>query len=239
MQKTPLQQQLFSMQDLKYRDFHSRLLPGIDKDTIIGIRTPVLRKFATQYSKTPEAEGFLRELPHYYYEENNLHMMMITSIRDYEQCFSQVCRFVSHINNWATCDLPIPKCFAAHRQELLPQIRKWIASGHTYEIRYGIGLLMRLYLDEDFSTEYLDLAASVHTDEYYINMMTAWYFATALAKQWDATFPYIEEYRLPRWVHQKAIQKAVESYRITPEQKARLKAFRFTRKELPYSSQMK
>ena len=217
---------LFQLQDLKYRDFHSKLLPGIDKETIIGIRTPVLRKFAKEFAKTEEAEAFLQELPHHYYEENNLHMMLITGIRDYEQCLEEIQRFLPYINNWATCDLPLPKCFRKHKKELLPEVRKWIASDQTYVIRYGLGTLMNLYLDEDFQPEYLELAASVRSEEYYVNMMIAWYFATALAKQWEVTVPYIEEKRLPQWVHRKTIQKAVESYRITPEQKEYLKGLR-------------
>ena len=191
-----LEEQLFEMQDLKYRDFHSKLLPGIDKETLIGIRTPMLRKFAKEFAKTPEAEEFLQVLPHRYYEENNMHMMIVT------------------------CDLPAPKCFAKHREELLPEIRSWIASGETYTIRYGIGLLMSFYLDEAFEPEYLELAAGVRSEEYYVNMMRAWYFATALAKQYDQIIPYLEEQRLDTWTHNKTIQKAIESYRITPEQKS-------------------
>ena len=205
-----LEEQLFEMQDLKYRDFHSKLLPGTDKETLIGIRTPMLRKFAKEFAKTPEAEEFLQVLPHRYYET----------------CLAEVKKFLPYINNWATCDLPAPKCFAKHREELLPEIRSWIASGETYTIRYGIGLLMSFYLDEAFEPEYLELAAGVRSEEYYVNMMIAWYLATALAKQWEATIPYLEERRLPEWVHRKTIQKAVESYRITPEQKVYLKSLR-------------
>ena len=224
--KEQLQKELFALQDLKYRDFHSKLLPGVDKKTIIGIRTPVLRKFAKEFSKRKEAEEFLQDLPHQYYEENNLHMMILTGIKDYDKCLEEIKKFVPYINNWATCDLPFPKCFSKHKEELLPQIREWIASDHTYTIRYGLGTLMSLYLDEDFKPEYLELAASVRSEEYYVNMMIAWYFATALAKQWEATVPYIEQRKLPQWVHRKTIQKAVESYRITPEQKTYLKSFR-------------
>lgn len=224
--KEQMQKELFALQDLKYRDFHSKLLPGVDKEIIIGIRTPVLRKFAKEFSKRKEAEEFLQNLPHQYYEENNLHMMIITGIKDYDKCLEEIKKFVPYINNWATCDLPLPKCFGKHKEELLPQIREWIASDHTYTIRYGLGTLMSLYLDENFKPEYLELAASVRSEEYYVNMMMAWYFATALAKQWEATVPYIEQRKLPQWVHRKTIQKAVESYRITPEQKTYLKSFR-------------
>lgn len=224
--KEQLQKELFALQDQKYRDFHSKLLPGIDKGSIIGIRTPVLRKFAKEFAKREEAGKFLQDLPHQYYEENNLHMMILTGIKGYDKCLEEIKKFVPYINNWATCDLPLPKCFSKHKEELLPQIREWIASDHTYTIRYGLGTLMSLYLDEDFKPEYLELAASVRSEEYYVNMMMAWYFATALAKQWEATVPYIEQRKLPQWVYRKTIQKAVESYRITPEQKTYLKSFR-------------
>lgn len=223
---TKLQKQLFELQDLKYRDFHSKLMPETDKETVIGIRTPVLRKFAKEFAGTSEAEAFLRQLPHRYYEENNLHMMLITGIKDYEKCMEEIQRFLPCIDNWATCDYPAPKCFARHKDQVLEEAKRWISSGETYVIRYGIGMLMRLFLDEDFSSEYLEMAAAVQSQEYYVNTMIAWYFATALAKQWDATVPYIEQHKLSDWVHRKTVQKAVESYRITPEQKEYLKGFR-------------
>ena len=223
---TKLQKQLFELQDLKYRDFHSKLMPETDKETVIGIRTPVLRKFAKEFAGTSEAEAFLRQLPHRYYEENNLHMLLITGIKDYEKCMEEIQRFLPCIDNWATCDYPAPKCFARHKDQVLEEAKRWISSGETYVIRYGIGMLMRLFLDEDFSSEYLEMTAAVQSQEYYVNMMIAWYFATALAKQWDATVPYIEQHKLSDWVHRKTVQKAVESYRITPEQKEYLKGFR-------------
>ena len=221
-----LEQELFEMQDLKYREFHSRLMPGIDKETIIGIRMPLLRKFTREFAKKSEAECFLRDLPHRYYEENNMHMMIVSWIKDYDTCLFEVEKFLPYVNNWATCDLSAPKCFAKHKEELLPEIRRWIASEKTYTIRYGIGMLMSFYLDEDFNSEYLKLAANIRSDEYYVNMMIAWYFATALAKQWEATIPYLEGRCLPEWVHRKTIQKAIESYRITPEQKVYLRSLR-------------
>ena len=223
---TKLQKQLFELQDLKYRDFHSKLMPETDKETVIGIRTPVLRKFAKEFAGTSEAEAFLRQLPHRYYEENNLHMMLITGIKDYEKCMEEIQRFLPCIDNWATCDYPAPKCFARHKDQVLEEAKRWISSGETYVIRYGIGMLMRLFLDEDFSSEYLEMAAAVQSQEYYVNIMIAWNFATALAKQRDATVPYIEQHKLSDWVHRKTVQKAVESYRITPEQKEYLKGFR-------------
>ena len=222
-----LQQELFKLQDLKYRNFHSKLMPGIDKETIIGIRTPVLRKFAKEFAKTEAAEAFLQELPHTYYEENNLHMQLISDIKDYERCLAEVKRFLPYINNWATCDIPRPKCFAKNIAELFPAIKEWIASGDTYTIRYGIGTLLSFYLDEGFQMEDLDLAAGVRREEYYVKMMAAWYFATALAKQYDAALPYLRQRRLDRWTHNKTIQKAVESYRITPEQKDELRSLRW------------
>lgn len=221
-----VQKQLFELQDMAYRDFHSRLMPDIDKETVIGIRVPVLRKYAKSIAGTELSEKFIKELPHRYYEENNLHMMLITGIKDYDRCLSEIERFLPYIDNWATCDFPAPKCFENHKEELLPVIKRWIASSETYTIRYGIGMLMRLYLDEDFDPEYVRLVVGVKSDEYYVNMMIAWYMATALAKQWDAVIPYIEEHCMSDWVHRKTIQKAVESYRITDEQKKYLKGYR-------------
>ena len=223
---TDLQQQLFALQDETYREFHSKLMPDTDKETVIGIRIPVLRKFAREFARRLEAREFLQQLPHQYYEENNLHMMLIIAEKDYEKCLAEVERFVPYIDNWATCDMPAPKCFAKHKQELLPKVEEWIASEETYTIRYGIDLLMALYLDEDFRPEYLELAASVTSEEYYVKMVIAWYFATALAKQWDSTIPYIEQRRLSDWVHRKTIQKAVESYRITKVQKDYLRTLK-------------
>ena len=221
-----IQKQLFELQDMAYRDFHSRLMPDIDKETVIGIRVPMLRKNAKSIAGTELAEKFIKELPHCYYEENNLHMMLITGIKDYDRCLTEIERFLPYIDNWATCDFPAPKCFENHKEDLLPVIKRWIASSETYTIRYGIGMLMRLYLDADFDTEYVRIVAEVKSDEYYVNMMIAWYMATALAKQWDAVIPYIEEHRMSDWVHRKTIQKAVESYRITDEQKRYLKEYR-------------
>ena len=223
---TDLQQQLFALQDKTYQEFHSKLMPDTDKETVIGIRIPVLRKFAREFARRPEAREFLQQLPHQYYEENNLHMMLIIAEKDYEKCLAEVERFVPYIDNWATCDMPVPKCFAKHKQELLPKVEEWIASEETYTIRYGIDLLMALYLDEDFRPEYMKLAASVTSEEYYVKMVIAWYFATALAKQWDSTIPYIEQRRLSDWVHRKTIQKAVESYRITKVQKDYLRTLK-------------
>ena len=223
---TNLQKQLFEVQDLKYKEFQAQLIPTIDAERIIGIRTPQLRKFAKQYAKTEEAEQFLKELPHTYYEENNLHMILLSGRKDYKECVKDVDKFLPYVDNWATCDLPAPKCFGKHKNELIVKIKEWIRSTHTYTIRYAIGMLMRFYLEEDFLPEYLELVANIESEEYYVNMMIAWYMATALVKQWKVTVPYIEERKLSSWVHRKTIQKAVESYRITKEQKEYLKGFR-------------
>ena len=191
-------------------------------DTVIGIRTPVLRRFASDYAKTPDAAEFLASLPHTYYEENNLHAFLIEKIRDFDQALAALEAFLPYIDNWATCDALAPKVFAKHTDELLPHIESWIASEKTYTVRYGLGALMRYYLDEHFKPEYLTLAASVRSEEYYVNMMIAWFFATALAKQYDAALQILLEHKLDIWTHNKAIQKARESYRITDAQKAYL-----------------
>ncbi|MBQ5733981.1 MAG: DNA alkylation repair protein [Lachnospiraceae bacterium] len=219
---TPLQMRLFELQDKKYRDFHSKIIPNIPYENIIGIRIPILRKFAKEYAKE-NTEVFLHSLPHRYYEENNLHMMLITAIKDYDRCITEVENFLPYIDNWATCDFPAPACFKNNTDRLLTHIVKWIDSDEPYTIRYGIGMLMRLYLDDNFKDEYLKIVAQVKSEEYYVNMMIAWYMATALAKQWDSTIVYIEEKRLPEWVHKKTIRKAIESYRITDKQKEYLR----------------
>lgn len=223
---TELQRSLFELQDLKYRDFQSKLLPKTEKEKIIGVRTPILRKFAKEFAQTKEAQKFLQELPHQYYEENNLHLMLVTQIRDYKKYLKEVTQFLPYIDNWATCDLPLPKCFEKHKAELIVDVKNWIASNDTYTIRYGIGVLLRLYLAEDFKDEYPKLVSAVISDEYYVNMMIAWYFATALAKQWEAVIGYLKDRKLTEWVHRKTIQKAIESNRITEEQKAELRGLR-------------
>ena len=220
---TTLQKQLFELQDLKYRDFHAKLLPGIDKETIIGIRTPILRKFAKDFDKSANKNAFLQELPHVYYEENNLHMMLIAMIKDFSLCLDETKRFVPYINNWATCDLPIPKCFAKHKDELLSEIQEWIHATAPYTIRYGIGLLMRLYLDEDFKPEYISRVTAIHSEEYYVNMMIAWYFATLLAKQPDCAVKYLENSSLSPDVAKKTIRKAIESFRVSDQMKQYLR----------------
>lgn len=221
-----IQKQLFAMQDLDYKKFHQSLMPTVPQEKVIGVRVPELRRFAKSIRQTPEAERFLQMLPHEYYEENNLHAFLLEGIRDYEPALAAVEAFLPYIDNWASCDAGCPKVFAKHRQELLEPIRRWLASGRTYTVRYGIGMLMRYYLDEAFRPEYLAWVAQVQSGEYYIDMMRAWYFATALAKQPQATLPWLTEYRLDTWTHNKTIQKAVESRRITPQMKTQLRALR-------------
>ena len=218
--------QLFDLQDKAYADFQSKLLPTVSRETVIGVRTPNLRKMAKQICKTPAAQEFLHSLPHRYFDENQLHAFILSEEKEFNTCIAELERFLPYVDNWATCDQLSPKCFKKHTQELLPHICKWTKSKHTYTIRFGMGMLMRYYLDEAFRPEHLEWVASIKSNEYYIRMMQAWFFATALAKQWDATMPYIEQGRLEKDTHNKTIQKAVESYRITAEQKAMLKTMR-------------
>ena len=221
-----VQKQLFAMQDLKYRDFQCKLMPTVASDTVIGVRTPELRKFAKEFSKKPDVDEFLKILPHKYYEENNLHGFLIETIKDYDRVITELDAFLPYVDNWATCDLMRPKIFQKHLEELLGKIKEWINDDHTYTIRFGIEMLMSFYLDEQFCPEFLELVSYVQSEEYYVNMMVAWYFATALAKQYDDTLPYIEQHRLSKWTHNKAIQKAVESYRISDGQKTYLRTLK-------------
>ena len=224
---TEIQKLLFDRQDLTYRDFQSRLMPTVDPETVIGVRMPALRKLAKELAGTPAAEEFLRQMPHRYYEENNLHGLLLSAMPDYDAVVAALEAFLPHVDNWATCDLLSPKVFRKHPAKLPGQIRRWVADPHPYTVRFGLGMLLSFYLDEAFRPEYLDLAAGVRREEYYVKMMVAWYFATALAKQYAAALPYVEERRLDCWTHNKTIQKAVESYRITPEQKAYLRSLRW------------
>ena len=221
-----IRERLFELQDLKYRDFNSSLIPTVDKETVIGVRTPQLRKLAKELSKDPDIEIFLRTLPHKYFEENNLHGLIIEAMKYYDRCVAEMKLFLPYIDNWATCDIISPKIFKKHLPELLDEIKVWIGSDHTYTVRFGIEMLMSFYLDDEFKPEYTEMVVGVKSEEYYVNMMIAWYFATALAKQYDAVLPIIEEKRLEKWTHNKAIQKSVESYRITPEQKVYLKTLK-------------
>ena len=222
---TDIQKRLFEMQDLKYRDFTAALIPTVDKETVIGVRSPMIRKLAKELSTEQKAK-FIKNLPHKYYEENNLHAAIIDSIKDYDALINELERFLPFVDNWATCDMMRPRIFKKHLSELLPKIKEWSASEHTYTIRFGLEMLMCYYLDDEFKTEYLEIPARVKSKEYYVNMMIAWFFATALAKQYEATLPYIEGKALNKWTHNKAIQKAIESYRVSDEQKAYLRTLR-------------
>lgn len=227
---TAIQERLFALQDLKYRDFQAKLMPAVDKETIIGVRTPMLRKLAKELKGSEEATEFLRDLPHEYYDENNLHGFLLSEIKDYSECVAALDAFLPLVDNWATCDLLSPKCFRRHKAELKADILRWMASEHLYTVRFGIEMLMSHFLDEDFFPESLDWVASIRSEEYYLRMMQAWYFATALAKQYDAALPYIEGHRLEDWTHNKAIQKSVESYRIREEQKEYLRSLKIKKR---------
>ena len=219
-------QSLFALQDLKYRDFQAKLMPTVDKNTIIGVRTPELRRLARQVAKNEQLGAFLDALPHTYYDENNLHGFLLCEETDFAALITRLDAFLPYVDNWATCDLMRPKAFARHKTELLPHIRRWLAAKETYTVRFAMEMLMTFYLDDDFSPEYLSWVAGAESGEYYVNMMIAWYFATALAKKYSAALPYLTEQRLGVWTHNKTIQKAVESDRITPEQKEYLKTLK-------------
>ena len=218
--------ELFRLQDVKYRDFQSKLIPTVDPERFIGVRTPELRKLAKQMGRRKDINDFLSELPHTWFDENQIHAFIISDIKDYASCMDEVNRFLPYIDNWATCDQMSPKVFRKRRQELPDAIWRWIASGRIYTVRFGVGMLMEHFLDEDFVPEYMEKVAEIRSNEYYINMMIAWYFATALAKQYDAALPFLKEHRLDTWTHNKTIQKAVESNRIFPEQKDYLRGLK-------------
>ena len=226
MTSQDIQKKLFEMQDAKYKEFQAKLIPTINADTVIGVRAPEIRKFAKELYKNHDASEFLQSLPHQYYDENNLHGALIELQKDYEQCIDLLNAFLPHVDNWATCDMMAPKVFKKHLPELAEQIKVWMGSGDTYTIRFGVDLLMKYYLDAEFKPEYLEMVAQVKSEEYYLKMVVAWYFATALAKQYDAAVSYIGEQKLDAWTHNKTIQKAVESYRVSAEQKAYLKTLK-------------
>ena len=221
-----IRERLFSMKDDDYAAFHGKLIPNIDKSRIIGVRTPLLRSFAKEIAKTDTALDFINTLPHEYYEENNLHAFLLEMSKDYDKLVFELDRFLPYVDNWATCDAMSPKVFAKNTDKLIVKIDEWIKSDKIYTVRFAIEMLMKYYLDDNFSVDYLERVAAVRSDEYYINMMIAWYFATALAKQYDSAVVYIEKHRLSDWSNNKAIQKAVESYRITPEQKTYLRTLK-------------
>ena len=218
--------ELFKMQDIEYRDFNSKLIPTVKKEDMIGVRTPELRKYAKKLLKEEGVEDFLHSLPHKYFDENQLHAFIISEIKDFKLCIDELINFLPYLDNWATCDQLSPKIFKKYRNDLLPHIYEWLKSDKTYTVRFGIGMLMEHFLDEDFKSEYPEMVAAVRSEEYYINMMTAWYFATALAKQYESILPFIEGNKLDTWTHNKSIQKAIESNRINAEQKNYLKGLK-------------
>ena len=223
-----VEKMLFENRDEKYRDFNSSLIPTVDREKFVGVRTPVLRKIAKDVFKSGEYEDFLNCLPHKYYEENNLHAFIIEQIKDFDECIGRLEEFLPYVDNWATCDSMTPKVFAKHKTELLEKIEVWLKSDQTYTVRYAVRMLMCFFLDGDFEVKYLEKVSSIKSDEYYIKMMVAWYFATALAKQYDSAVKYIENDSLDNDVRKMTIQKAVDSFRVTDDQKAYIKMFRKT-----------
>ncbi|MBW9212996.1 MULTISPECIES: DNA alkylation repair protein [Terrabacteria group] len=221
-----IREELFRKQDLNYRDFICRLIPNTNPETIIGVRTPVLRKYAKQLVKREDVRDFLKALPHRYQDENSLHGLVLAEIKEFDLCLKEVNQFLPYINNWAVCDMLSPKVFQRYHQELLVYIRKWLKSEEEYTVRFAIGMLMEHFLGDDFTLEYVELVTKVHLDSYYVKMMVAWYFATGLAKQYEKILPYMEGKYLDTWTHNKTIQKALESYRITFEQKTYLRTLK-------------
>lgn len=218
--------ELQALKEKEYADFQAKLVPTIEPSTILGIRVPKLRALAKSYIRDQECQVFLDSLPHNYYDENMLHAILISEMKDYDKCINRLEAFLPYVDNWAVCDIMSPKLFKRYKEDLMTRIKVWVSSEETYTIRFGLGMLMAHFLDEDFRPEYLDMASSIRSDEYYVNMMIAWLFATALAKQWEVSLPYIEDKRLDDWTHKKAIQKARESLRISKEKKEYLKGLK-------------
>ena len=232
MNKAELHSKLHELQDLKYRDMQVKIIPSVDPDSIIGVRTPELKTLAKEILKAGDYKEFLEELPHEHFEENQLHAFIISGIKDMNECMEELEKFLPYVDNWATCDQMSPKIFKKHKEELLAHIKEWLGSEKTYTVRFGVGMLMEHFLDDDYDPVYPEMVAKLRSEEYYINMMIAWYFATALAKQYESILPFIEQKRLDDWTHNKAIQKSVESYRITDEQKKYLKSLKVSRKSI-------
>lgn len=221
-----IQNKLFELQDKKNAEFQAKLTPNVPAEKFLGVRVPVARKLAKAMYKEGDYEEFLSQLPHEYFDENILHGLIISEMRDYDSCITEVDIFLHYVDNWAVCDVTSPRVFKKHKKELIEKIKDWVASEHAYTCRFGMEMLMTHFLDEDFKCQYLNIPAAVRSEEYYVNMMTAWFFATALSKQWEATITYIEKGSLDKWTHNKTIQKARESYRITVEQKEYLKSLK-------------
>ena len=218
-----ISEELFKLQDIKYRDFQVKLIPNYSIDIMIGVRTPDLRNYAKKLLKENKYKDFLEELPHKYFDENQLHAFIISEIKDYEKCIIYINKFLPYVDNWATCDQMSPKIFKKNKDKLIIEIMRWIKSKEAYTVRFGIGMLMQYYLDDDFNPKYLEKVSKIKSKEYYVNMMIAWYFAT---KQYDDAIKYIENDILDKRTHNKTIQKALESYRITPSQKEYLKSLK-------------
>lgn len=221
-----LQAELFALRDETYKQFHMNLMPTVDPNRVLGIRVPVLRSFAKEYAKSHKLDDFLLNLPHLYYEEDNLHGILISEMQEFDKAVETLDKFLPYVDNWATCDLISPKAFRDHPVKLFDHIKRWLSSGHIYTVRFGICMLMKFYLGQNFQQEHLKMVASIPMDAYYVKMAIAWYFATALTKQYDAVIPYLENRLLPIWTHNKTIQKAIESYRITDAQKRYLKTLK-------------
>ena len=220
-----IKEDLFSLKDEQYQEFQSSLIPTIPKDTVIGVRTPILRKYAKDMSNEVR-DSFMHELPHQYYEENILHAICLSEVKDYNLFIKEIERFLPYIDNWAVCDIIKPKVVQKDKKDFNQYIKKWINSNEVYTIRYGVDMLMTYYLDEDYRKTYLKYPLKVKSSDYYVKMVVAWYYATALAKHYDDTIVILEEKKLSKWVHNKTIQKAIESYRITLEQKEYLKSLK-------------
>ena len=221
-----VQEKLFELKDNEYALFQTRLIPTINRDNIIGVRVPILRKLAKEYIKTGEVTYFLDTLPHKYYDEFMLHGLLLSELKDYQECIDKVDKFLPYVDNWAVCDIMSPKIFKKNKEKLLIKIKEWTKSSKTYTCRFGIEMLMTHFLDKNFKKEYLEIPAQVKSDDYYVKMMIAWFYATALAKHWDEAIIYLEKNSLSTWVHNKTIQKARESLRISKEQKEYLKTLK-------------
>lgn len=221
-----IQEKLFELRDAKYAEFQAKLTPNVPAESFIGVRVPLARALAKEYIKNPEHKQFMNILPHKYYDENMLHGLLISEMKDFDNCIFETDKFLPYVDNWAVCDIMSPKIFKKHKNDIIEKIREWSASEKTYTCRFGIEMLMSHFLDTDFKSEYLEIPSAIKSEEYYVNMMIAWYFATALAKQWESTICYIEKQILSPWVHNKTIQKACESYRITEEQKLYLRSLK-------------
>ncbi len=228
MNRTELIRKLHDLQDLKYRDMQLKMIPDLDPVSVIGVRTPDLKAMAKELLKAGDHKDFLEELPHQYFEENQLHAFIISGIKDMDECLEELEKFLPYADNWATCDQLSPKIFKKHKDVLLAHIKEWIRSEKTYTVRFGVGMLMEHFLDEDFDPGYAEMVAGIRSEEYYVKMMIAWYFATALAKQYESILPFMEEKRLDAWTHNKAIQKCMESSRIAEDRKKYLKTLKVT-----------